>query len=65
MKKAAEYQHHANECRTLANTAKAEHRELLLRMAETWEGLASGRVEQLDRLKRLERLDQVLGSADA
>ena len=44
MKKAEEYRHHAAECRVLARAAKnEEHRNQLLIIAETWEGLASER----------------------
>jgi len=44
VKKASEYRHHALECRALARNAKAdEHRAQLLKMAETWEALASER----------------------
>jgi hypothetical protein len=57
MKKASEYLEHAAECRTLAGAAKPEHREMLLKMAETWENLAKDREEQLARQQRLAALD--------
>lgn len=46
MKKASEYRQHAAECRTLAQKMDlGEHREQLLRMAETWDKLAQDREE--------------------
>jgi hypothetical protein len=56
MKKATEYQEHAAECRMLAAAAKPEHREMLLKMAETWESLAQGREEHVERRKRVSLL---------
>jgi hypothetical protein len=39
MKKVSDYRRHAEECRTLLSGAKTtEHRDMLLKMAETWEG---------------------------
>lgn len=44
MKKASEYRHHADECRTLAaKMENGEHRDQLLGMAATWEQLARER----------------------
>lgn len=44
MKQAADYRHHADECRALAATMTLdEHREQLLRMAEMWERLLEDR----------------------
>lgn len=44
MKKASEFQEHARECLALAEGMKpGEHRDQLLRMAETWESLARDR----------------------
>ena len=44
LKKAGEYRRHAEECRVLARAAQnAEHRNQLLIMAETWDGLAAER----------------------
>ena len=40
MKTVAEYRQHAEECRALARSLNGEHREQLLRMAETWDRLA-------------------------
>jgi hypothetical protein len=41
LKKAEEYRRHAEACRTLARHAQnGEHRNQLLVMAETWDGLA-------------------------
>jgi hypothetical protein len=48
MKKVSDYRRHAEECRTLLSGAKTtEHREMLLKMAETWEGLAAAREKKL------------------
>ncbi len=44
MQKTDEYLKHARECRSLAKQmAHGEHRDQLLKMAETWEVLASER----------------------
>ena len=43
MKKAAEYLDHAAECRKLAAGMEGDHRDQLLKMAETWERLAAER----------------------
>jgi hypothetical protein len=60
MKKAAEYQQHAEECRTLANKAsRAEDRETLIQMAETWESLAKERARQVAQQRRIEELERL------
>jgi hypothetical protein len=56
VKKVSEYLKHAKEWRMLAASGKAEHRAMLLQMAETWESLARDREEQVARLKRLASL---------
>ena len=44
MRKADEYLKHARECRSLAKQMEqGDHRDQLLKMAETWEVLASER----------------------
>jgi len=44
LKKASEYQQHANECLALARGMRnVEHREQLPKMAETWNKLAEDR----------------------
>lgn len=44
MKKAAEYREYAAQCRALAaQMDRAEHREQLVKMAETWETMAEQR----------------------
>lgn len=44
MKTAAMYREHAAQCRSLAaQMERAEHREQLLAMAETWESMAEQR----------------------
>ena len=58
MKKASEYQAHADECRALAaGTSNPEHKVMLAKMAETWEGLARERKERLERQKRIAALE--------
>ena len=50
MKKASEYRQHAAECRVLASRMEqGEHRNQLLEMAATWDGLASDRSELVRR----------------
>ena len=59
MKKAEEYREHAVECRRLASKATDDRaRAQLLKMAETWDGLAMDREEQVARLERIKNLDQ-------
>ena len=58
MKKASEYLAHAEECRALAaGTSNPEHKAMLAKMAETWEGLARERKERLERQKRIAALE--------
>jgi hypothetical protein len=47
MKKLAEYQKHAAECRNMARNAPSAHRAQLEQMAQTWEQLAEARRKQL------------------
>ena len=47
MKKLQEYLQHAAECRDMARTATATHRQQLENMAVTWEQLAEARKRQL------------------
>jgi hypothetical protein len=52
MKKASEYRHHAEECRTLARRARsAEDRDMLLNMADPWENLARDREKRMVKEK--------------
>ena len=45
MRKIEDYLKHAAECRQMANNAASnEHRQMLLHMVETWEGLAKDRL---------------------
>ena len=58
MKKTAEYHEHAHQCRILAaSSSNREHREMLSRMAETWESLARNREVRLARQQRISDLD--------
>jgi hypothetical protein len=50
LKKASEYQQHAEECRLLArNAVSPEHKAMLENMAQTWEGLAEERKKRLEK----------------
>jgi hypothetical protein len=61
MKKASEYHQHARECRNLAAGAKTEaQREMLLKMAETWDKLGN---EREARVAQRQRLHDLLGDA--
>jgi hypothetical protein len=42
MRDATTYRRYAQECRRLANMMPAEHRHVLLEIAETWSDLAQG-----------------------
>ena len=64
MKKASEYRQHAQECRALARTTQTDdHRVQLLKMAETWETLATERERLLTEKDRLAP-DMALESRD-
>jgi hypothetical protein len=59
MQKIEHYRLRAQECRELASRARNESdRQMLLNMAETWETMAVGRAQQLQRNKRLRALDR-------
>ena len=49
MKKASEYREHAEHWRQLSQKFFGEQREQLLKMAETWESLASDRRTLVER----------------
>jgi hypothetical protein len=58
LRKVEEYRRHADECRKLAAASTHdESRQQLLQMAETWEGLARDREEQIARQERISRLE--------
>ena len=58
MKKASEYLQNAAECRVLAARATTdEQRQMLLKMAETWDGLAQDREARVAQKQRLAELD--------
>jgi hypothetical protein len=57
MKKASEYLQHSGECRKLSIRATTdEQRQMLLKMAETWEALAHDREARAAQKERLEAL---------
>lgn len=63
MKKASEYRQYATECRSLATSATSEdHRQMLLRMAETWDNLGSLREARMSQKERLRELDDALAA---
>ena len=50
MKKVSDYRKHVEECQALLRGARTpEERQMLLSMAETWEGLATAREKKLAR----------------
>jgi hypothetical protein len=58
MRKSEDYLHFAEECRRLAMSATDEpHRATLLDMAQTWTDLAAARRDELERKKRIAKLD--------
>jgi hypothetical protein len=58
MTKAEEYKKHAQSCRAMARViSNQEHRQGLIKMAETWESLAADRIAQIERQKRVDVLD--------
>jgi hypothetical protein len=58
VQKASEYLQHAAECRAFAARATSpEHRDMLLRMAATWDSLATDRDGRLEQDKRIAELD--------
>ena len=64
MRKIEEYRRHAEECRQLAMASSIdESRRQLLEMAETWDGLARNREEQIARQKRIAAMESK-GSED-
>jgi hypothetical protein len=57
MQRVEDYRNHAEECRTMARRARSPHeRDMLLNMARTWDDLATHRVEQIARKKRIAAL---------
>jgi hypothetical protein len=55
MKKVSDYRKHVEECQALLRGARTpEERQMLLSMAETWEGLAVAREKKLAREGRAE-----------
>ena len=61
MKKVSEYFQHGRECRQLATqTADAEYKATLIRMAETWETLGRDRETYVARRKRIDALTKAV-----
>jgi hypothetical protein len=56
MKKVENYRTHAAECRTMARRSSPEERDMLLKMAETWDYLASSREGQIAWQQRMESI---------
>jgi hypothetical protein len=64
MSKVSEYRHHAKECRGLAKQSRsAEHREMFLNIAATWESLANDRIKTAEGLERIAKLEKPHGRA--
>jgi hypothetical protein len=56
MSKVSEY---AKECRGLAKQSRsAEHREMFLNIAATWESLANDRIKTAEGLERIAKLEK-------
>jgi hypothetical protein len=54
MRKVSEYRQHAKECRGLAKQSRsAEHRQMPLNIAATWESLANDRIRTAEGLGRI------------
>jgi hypothetical protein len=59
VKKVEEFRVHAQECRVMASGAtSAEHRQMLFKMAATWDSLAEDREQNEVRRKRIAGLDR-------
>jgi hypothetical protein len=64
MSKVSEYRKHAKECRGLAKRSRsAEHREMLLNIAATWESLADDRIKTTEGLERIANLEKAAGKS--
>ena len=64
MRKVSEYRQHAKECRGLAKQSRsAEHRQMLLNMAVTWESLANDRIRTAEGLERIAKLEKAAGKS--
>jgi hypothetical protein len=58
MNKVEDYRAHADECRSMANRARSfEDKGLLMKMAATWELLAHDWQAHVERLARMEMLE--------
>jgi hypothetical protein len=65
MEKVESYRKHAEECRTLAERARSsDEREMLLNMANTWEGLATARMAQISQQQRMKDIAAGPGGDD-
>ena len=59
MKKVSEYRERAEDCRILAKRASLEsRRDMLLKMAATWDGLAEDRERTMARQERIAKLEK-------
>ena len=59
MSKVSEYRHHAKGCRGLAKQSRsAEHRQMFLNIAATWESLANDRIKTAEGLERIAKLEK-------
>jgi hypothetical protein len=59
MCKVSKYRQHAKECRGLAKKSRlAEHRQMLLNMAATWESLPNDRIRTAEGLERIAKLEK-------
>jgi hypothetical protein len=59
MKKISEYRDHACECRTMAKRTRSQaQRDMLLKMADTWDGLAEAREQTIASQERIAKLEK-------
>jgi hypothetical protein len=57
MRKVEEYRKHAEECRAMARRSRPpDERRMLLNMAETWDGLAVARMNQVAQRQRMKNI---------
>lgn len=62
MKKTADYRRQAEECRTQARKARTPaQRDMLMNMAETWDGMAKMRATELERRTKLAGMEREEG----
>jgi hypothetical protein len=65
MQKVEDYRKHAEECRMMAGRSRAPaERDMLLNMANTWDGLAQARLAQIAQQQRMKDIASGPGGDD-